>query len=57
LADGIAEIVAADLNGQDGGDGVGGPGADLRGIWRDEFHEFAGEAESAAEFAAEFWSS
>jgi hypothetical protein len=53
LGDDSEEGVAVELNGQDGGDGVGGPGADLAGTVEVEVGWRGIEAEGGTENAAE----
>lgn len=54
LGDCAAKIIGSNLDGEDGGDGIGGPGADLEGVGGRQFHKFADEAKGFAEGAAEF---
>jgi hypothetical protein len=51
LGDDAAKDGILDLDGEDGGHGVGRPGANLEGIWRGKVGEFGGELEGFAEGA------
>lgn len=51
---GETETGTLGLDGQDDGDGVGGPGADLDRVWDGQFAEFCFKAERFTDFAAKF---